>query len=296
MPIQTQRIHSSHSWPKVSGDAPLRTPFRRDITVVRPRSQKSSRFNKKDSEILDQAFNKFRKLDERWKERITLGSLKLHHRFESGDLRILLPFGEVKSGKRGIIVFEPVAPKESLAFTEDITPDSYQSSVFVNVVRFVKSPKRIIPAFVRLEAVDKLHCSWFNDSLYFSTSDGFVSLRVFANRERNICQVPHGSLGVADKRKLINHMIKGTAKVLKGVPSNGEHIKADNGEFSKVRGFLGKFRISLRANNMAVGVPIDLRFRFKFGEVLFGPFNLYPDEDKSFFSAQRHAQNGIMFG
>jgi hypothetical protein len=259
-------------------------------SAFRSRTHNSSTLSKKDLELLNQAGDKSRKLMKRWDERLTLGNLKFPQRFEAGDLRFLLPFGDIHSGKRGIVVFEPVVAVETLTFTENVTADSYQSSVFVDVIRFVKSPKRVIPAFVRLEPVDELHSSWFNESLYFSTSKGFLSMKVFANRERNVSQILPARLRTTYQCQLIDHVVESTPKVLQDIASRGEHVETDDREFSEVRQALGSFRILIADTNVSVGVPIGLRCRFEFGEVLFGPFDFYPDEDKSFFGAQRHKE------
>lgn len=259
-------------------------------SAVRSKTYNSSTPGKKDLELLSQAGDKSRELMKRWDERLTLGNPKFPQRFEAGDLRFLLPFGDIHSGKRGIVVLEPVVAVETLTFTENVTADSYQSSVFVDVIRFVKSPKRVIPAFIRLELVDELHSSWFNESLYFSTSKGFISMKVFANRERNVPQILPARLRITHQCELVDHVVESTPKVLQDVASRGEHVKTDDREFSEVRQALGSFRILIADSNVSVGIPIGLRCRFEFGEVLFGPFNLYPDEDESFFCAQRHKE------
>jgi hypothetical protein len=258
---------------------------------VCPRRHKSLRLCEKRSELLDQNFDEVRELMERWNERLTLSSLKLSHRFESGKLRILLPFGHIQSAKRGIIVFEPVVPIESLTFTENITAARYQSSVFVDVVKFVKSPKRVIPTFIRLEGVDELDGSWFNQALYFSTSTGFISMEVFANRERNVSQIFPAGLRVADQGEMVDHVIERAPKVVQNIASDRKHFETNDWEFYELRRALDKFRIVLRDTDMSVGVPIRLRGSFEFNEVLFGPFNLYPNKDESFFCAQRHGVN-----
>lgn len=252
------------------------------------RQKTQSRLSQKDIEVLNQALDKVRKLNQRWDKRLTFDSLKLQERFDSRELRILAPFGEASSGKRGLIVFEPVAPKESLTFTENITSDGYESSVFIYVVKFREQPERIVPAFIRLESINEMHSSWFNDSLYFSTCDGFISMNVFANRETGLSESLQASLRIANKSKLINGMVKRTPKVVQHISSNGKHLKTNNGQFHELRRSLGEFRVILGTDNLSVGVPVGLRQRFQFGEVLFGPFNLYPDSDKSFFGAQRH--------
>jgi hypothetical protein len=251
-------------------------------------NHKTSPLDKVGLESLDESLDKFRELMKRWNERLTFGSLKMDKRFEAGNLRILIPFREVHGFKRGIIVLEPVVPVESIAVAENVGTNCYQSPVLVDVVRFMKSPERIIPASVRLEFIDELHSSWFNESLYFSTSEGFITLERFANRERNLSQNCVACVGIGDQSKVVHHMVEGASEVLQNVPGNGKHIEVDDREFSEVRLALSKFRILLGDSNMSVGVPVSLRSRFEFSEVLFGPFDLYPDRDKSFFSAQRH--------
>jgi hypothetical protein len=258
---------------------------------VCPRRHKSLRLREKRRELLNQNFDEVRELMERWNERLTLGSLKLSQRFESGQLRILLPFRHIQSGKRGIIVFEPVVPVESLTFTENITAARYQSSVFVDVVKFVKSPKCVIPTFIRLEGVDELDSSWFNQALYFSTSAGFISMEVFANRERNVSQIFPASFRVADQGEMVDHVVERAPKIVQNIASDRKHFETNDWKFSKLRRELGNFRVILRDTDMSVGVPIRLRSSFEFNEVLFGPFNLYPHKDKSFFCAQRHGVN-----
>ncbi len=100
MQIQTPRIHPSHSWPKVSGAPPLGNPPREDDTEVRTKRQ--LRLRQKNTKILDQALDKVRKLNERWEKRLTFDSLKFQERFVSRELRILVPFGEIGSGKTGL--------------------------------------------------------------------------------------------------------------------------------------------------------------------------------------------------
>jgi len=281
---------------KVLGNATFGIPLRKEESVTRPKSKKSSRLGKEDLELLNQALNNVRELMKRWDERLTLGSLKMRERFEAGNFRILLSFGDVYSGKRWIISFEPIVPIESLTFTENVGANSYQSSVFVDVVRFVKFPKRSVSAFIRLESIDELHSAWFNDSLYFSTRKGFVTMERFANRERYLSQNCFARIGIGNQGEVVHHVIEGATKVLQNIASDREHIEMNDREISEDKIALGKFRILLGNSNLSVGIPICLRSRFEFSEVLLGPFNLYADRDKSFFGAQWHAKNDSTFG
>jgi len=232
---------------------------------------------------LNQGFDIVRDLKERWNQRFTIDNMRLNERFDRGELRLLLPFRSKHSGKRWLLSLEPVVAREAFAVTQDINADAQEFTMLVDIVRFMKSPKHIIPALVRLEAVDELDSAWFNDSLYFSALQGFVFLKTFANRELDFSKNILTGIKIENQYEMVSQMVEGTSQIVKDVTSNRQHVEMDDWEFSQLRRAYREARVLIGASHMSVGFPVSLGSIFEFGEVLFGPLDLYPNSDKSFF-------------
>src|SRR5208337_4948876 len=101
-------------------------------------------------------------------------------------------------------------------------------------------------------------------------------MRRIANRERNLAQDRVARIGIGDQGEVVHHVIEGASKVMQNIASNSKHFEMNDREFSEVGFALGKFSILPGDSNTSVGIPVFLRIRFEFGEVLLGAFDLYP--------------------
>lgn len=217
--------------------------------------------------LFDQSLHKIGQLTERWDQRW-----------------FIFPFVEKDRAKRRILILEPVVTRESVTLAQDaVDPDADQSTMFVNVVCLMEPPKRCIPAFVGLQAVDEIDRSWFNDSVYFSTSQGFIFLERFANRERNLCQNLVANAGIGDQSEMIDKVVKRASQVMKNIADNSQQIKVNRGESDEMRRTLSETKLFLWRSDVKVRIPVLLSKSCEFTEMLFSPLDLYPDSDESFF-------------
>lgn len=229
---------------------------------------------------------------ERFRNRLTLDNPKLAERYDKSELHILLHFrledGEefvaslqrevpmhaTKIGGRGI---SPVSLDGSRPLTwrhavrSILRGNCYQKSVFVNLVKLVDSPESVagvfVPTLVWLGTVNEVY-GLLPHALYFSDVFGFVFRGTFTDRV---------ACNTFD-RSVTRGLYEPPRQIVKGTPQTMEGIARDDSNFrGNLRNTLSGLWVVLAPNSILVGFKERLTSEPKILDVLFGPFNFYPD-------------------
>lgn len=233
-------------------------------------------------ETKNQVFDKLDKLMERFEKRITLRNLRFAERFRDGELTLILHVSAKDSLERWGVCYKPPITLESDALQQIIIPNSKKEMMFVSAIELVEPPKLLIPTLVRFEPINSFFSLWPH-SLYFSNLRGFVYLGTSENGKAHLSA--DFSLGHASgEHELICEMVKGATKVVNDIPSNREQSERSIGDGKRLHSIypaLAGLRIVLGTNSIRV-LPSELfRLGYQLDEVLFGPFDLYPNKNDS---------------
>jgi len=235
----------------------------------------------------DDVIHKISQLVKDWEERLTFDNPQFIERFLASEIQFLIVMRINDSFDDPIKVWiaglEPIPAVETGACKQVVIPDSEKVSVLVDVIKIMESPERIIPALVRLERIDGPN-HFRKHSLYFSNLQGFVYLDRFRNWECNVAVGDEVRGSTSDKSylsKMPSEMVQGASEVLQNVPCCSNDIERKNRERRKAEIALSSLRIVMRSDNIHVLLPNRASFGVEFCEVLFGPFNLHPDEHKA---------------
>ncbi len=233
-------------------------------------------------EAKNQVFDKLDKLMERWEKRITFRNLRFAERFRGGELTLILHFSAKDSLERWGVSYKPPIPLESDTLQQIIVPNSEKEMMFVSAIELVELPKRLIPTLVRFEPIDSFYSLWPH-SLYFSNLRGFVYLGAPKNGEADL-SADFGLGHTSGEHELVCEMVEGAAKVVNDISGNRQQSERRIGNGARVEEInraLAGFRIFLGANSIRVFPSELFRLGFQLDEVLFGPFDLYPNKNES---------------
>jgi hypothetical protein len=222
---------------------------------------------------------------EKLKERLTFGDLRLSERFEKGDVHLLIHFGAKDSPEEWVACLTPVLPIEVISLKQIVFSDGDKKAVFVDVVRVVEAPEKVIPTLIRFDRVDPFF-RVFPHSLYFSSFSSFIFVGTDENGETSIPARLRAGTPYLDK--LMGKMIEGTPKVLDDVPSHSEELETGNRQASEILDGLSRLRVFLGSDYVRVGFAEEFRLPFEVREVLFGPFDLHLNGNQSLTCCERH--------
>ncbi len=238
-------------------------------------------------EAKNQTLHNIDVLLKRWEQRITLTNLGLVDRFFNLEIHIILHLRRKDTGEQwGVCIECPRADqvghliREPWGLEESILSDHKNKSVLVNIVQFMDTPERIIPAFVWFEPIDSFYRLW-PDTLYFSSLLSFVSVGIL--RDRKLYSTG-GRFAVPNNRQLICEVVESTPQTMDDIPRCGENFKGINRETLHVRGL----RVILSNTHIQVFVPAREDYPFEVTEVLFGPFNFYAKENQTCVGGKCH--------
>src|SRR6202171_569827 len=258
-----------------------------NICVADKRFQTTEQSLQQRQEAADDVVHKLRQLMKRWEKRLTFDNIQFSRRFLASEIQILVHFGVCdpldNSVKEWIACFEPITAIETCSGKQAIVPDGDEGSVFVDVVKLIQSPERVIPTLVRLERINGFHC-FRKHSLYFSSLHGFVYLESLCDRERNIpvgFYVGGPVLSKPNLSEVPSQMVQGTSEILNDVSGRRDDVERQNRERREAQAALAGIRIIMGANDMHILAPNISALGLKLRQVLFGPFNFYPDEYKA---------------
>src|SRR5229473_2739078 len=273
--MQSRRKHSPRC-------APLDGSL--SVCVADKRFRTKERSLQQRQEVADDVVHNLRQLMKRWEKRLTLDNVQFSRRFLASEIQILVHFRVSDhlddSVKEWIACFEPITAIETGSGKQAIVPDGDEGLVFVDVVKLMESPERVIPTLVRLERINGPHC-FRKHSLYFSSLHGFVYLEGLCDLERNIHVRFSIDTPVSGKPNLSEvqcQMVQGTSEILNDVSCDRNDVEWEDRERREAQAALSSIRIIMGADDMHILTPNVSTFGLKLRQVLFGPFNLYPDE------------------
>lgn len=255
-------------------------------------------------EIDEEIINAIRHSSERFNQRLTLNNSRLAERYLKGELHLLIHFRVGSVLKEFVACFQ--GEKSVGGFEKDVGENrnlppcefwnrgehlshkstqvwadvdatecgthSDQSAMFIDIVKTVQTPERIIPTLIWFDSVNRFY-SRLRHSPYFSGRFGFVFRGIVADREIGLL----GRSRAASNNELVSHVVKGAPKTV-------EHIADDDGDMDgsllnavNVVDQLSSLRIALGVDCIGIGHKERPDFCLNITEVLFGPFDLRPD-------------------
>lgn len=237
---------------------------------------------KKRQEARNETIYKIHELVKRWDKRITFDNLRLIDRFRNFELSVFLHFRIDHSDKLWVVGYEPEPAKESIPSEKIILGEGQHHAVLVDVIQLMESKKGIpFPALVRLGCIDCFYRFWPNSSLYCSSRNGFVYVDGLSDGKRNVVGI--ACRGVQESQ-LVGQMVKRTPEILDDISCGCKSVEGHNSELSDIWTTLRSVTVSIHAEKLEVLFRDKLSHLIQIQEMLFGPFNLYPDEHKPRYS------------
>jgi hypothetical protein len=234
-------------------------------------------------EAKNQVLNSIHQLMERWEKRITFRNLRLFERFTNFELNLILHFSVEDSAEMRLACFHPKGVE--LAAQRMVNPgrlencvavDGEQEPVFVDVVKFVESPEKLITSAVRFESIDRFY-SLRPHTLYFSSLLPFVSSDILRNRKTTS---PRGLI-TGDQNELVCKVVEGTSEVLDNISSSCDRIEWNGPKPAEFTLFMESGLSVLFSQDDVCVCTVRREFPLKSHEVLLGPLNFYADQDQS---------------
>jgi hypothetical protein len=245
---------------------------------------------------LDTALDKLSKLNQAWKNRLTLNNRRLAERYLNGTLRICVILNARRESSKFVAILNKydtltVAggwnrhlefgdPDFSLRNTGGVKKNANlvdsdnsrnQQSVLIEIVKFGDFPERRIPTVVRLHRLDEADGAWV-DALYLSIKLGFVFGRTVVDREAKRLEV----FSPGFQGKLADQMVKCRAEIMNGVADNEREIDRDWDQ-AEAYNCLSSLRVVLSNETLTVGFGPGHAPLCNIVDVLYGPFDLCHD-------------------
>jgi hypothetical protein len=76
----------------------------------------------------------------------------------------------------------------------------------------------------------------------------------------------------------MNQIVESAPEILENISHDSREVRGNLAATSQIMNDLACLRILLDPNNIWVGIEKNSDFRLELIEMLFGPFNFYPDE------------------
>jgi len=246
----------------------------------------------KRNELVDNGIHNIAKIMEKWNNRLTLDNANLIDRYLKGDIEVLVHLRSIVMQsdvtEYCVIIKYPnfadrrwrdlesnkcrLGPSRTVseinAATINVTSNDKQEAVLVDVVKFVNSPERVVPAFVRLDSVNETYNVRMN-SLYFSKRMGFVFGRTIRDREVSVLS---GRLAVSFN-KLPNEMVETSSQVINNFSNNQRKGGWRLGDDFDLVSCLTGLHVLIDDKSIGVSAPESLDFGFQLVDVVFGPFD-----------------------
>lgn len=163
----------------------------------------------------------------------------------------------------------------------ELTASSNQEAVFVDIVKSVNDPERVIPTLVRLDFVDGIY-GRLRHSVYLSHLAGFVFFGSIKDWEVNMPEriAPRrGDSGTAraDEDKLVGQMVQSTSKIVDNVSEAKRDVVGDRCVLGDIIMQTTGFRIALGRDFVRVGLDESIASGLQLVDVLIGPFDFRPN-------------------
>jgi hypothetical protein len=275
---------------------------------------------------LDEAFDKLDELVERWNNRLTLDNLDLAKRYLKNELRVHvhLRYWVVSAAGEDSVDFCAIFQREcflephhfsgladhlfEVAFVPGVEKlvqgecidsarvrhaDGHQELVFVRDVELVEPPERVARSLVRFGFLDEVHRT-FRRSLYLSGSAGFKSIGVPG------LTAEHGESGVIvdgfvlGTNHLANEQVESGTQVVDAVPGDGApQERRLFGDFDPVDQ-ISRMRLVIMNDSVRLVLLEPLVSGLEVTEVMFGPFDLYPNTGEIGLAGHERYNVGII--
>jgi hypothetical protein len=277
-------------------------------------------------EKLNESVNKLDELKKRWNERLTLDSLDLTERYLKFELgvhvhlryRVLAESGrdsvdfcaifqrerglgrdnadalcgrdlrEIDRGRIGVGI-KNIGQSVGVDGVLMHHADGHQELVFVRDVELVEPPERVVLSLIRFGVLDEVHRS-LRRSMYFGGVAGFKSLGALEDW-KSVLFADGVTLG---PNHLTDEQVEGGAEVVDTISGDGAPVE---------RRLLGDFdppdqisRIRLVITNGSVRLVVlePLVPGLEVTEVMFGPFDLYPNPGEIGLAGHDLYNEGVM--
>jgi hypothetical protein len=277
-------------------------------------------------EKLNESVNKLDELKKRWNERLTLDSLDLTERYLKFELgvhvhlryRVLAESGrdsvdfcaifqrerglgrdnadalcgrdlrEIDRGRIGVGI-KNIGQSVGVDGVLMHHADGHQELVFVRDVELVEPPERVVLSLIRFGVLDEVHRS-LRRSMYFGGVAGFKSLGALEDW-KSVLFADGVTLG---PNHLTDEQVEGGAEVVDTISGDGAPVE---------RRLLGDFdppdqisRIRLVITNGSVRLIVlePLVPGLEVTEVMFGPFDLYPNPGEIGLAGHDLYNGGVM--
>jgi hypothetical protein len=151
--------------------------------------------------------------------------------------------------------------------------DGHQELVFVRDVELVEPPEGVVPSLVRFGFLDEVHRS-LRRSVYFGGVAVFKSLGALEDGE-SVLVMDSVTLGA---HHLTNKQVEGGTEVVDAIPGDG----TPPGESRLIQHFdpvdqISRIGIVVADESIRLVLLEPLMPGLEVAEVMFGPFDLYPD-------------------
>jgi hypothetical protein len=277
-------------------------------------------------EKLNESVNKLDELKKRWNERLTLDNLDLTERYLKFELgvhvhlryRVLAEsgrdsvdfcaifqrerglgrdnadalcgrdLGEIDRGRIGVGI-KNIGQSVGVDGVLMRHADGHQELVFVRDVELVEPPERVVLSLIRFGVLDEVHRS-LRRSIYFGGVAGFKSLGALEDW-KSVLFADGVTLG---PNHLTDEQVEGGAEVVDTISGDGAPVE---------RRLLGDFdppdqisRIRLVITNGSVRLVLLEPFvpGLEVTEVMFGPFDLYPNPGEVGLAGHDLYNEGVM--
>lgn len=160
---------------------------------------------------------------QQWEQRTCLRNLRLADRFLNLELNIVFHL-RFDSGEAWFLCFEHIGAREPISRKRDMRRNAKKGTVFIDVVKLMDSPERIIPAFVWFEPINRSN-RLREHSLYFGSLLGFVflaSLRDWKSNSSNLLRRERRSgrpVCNSNSHKLLCEVIESGPEIVNNVPA-----------------------------------------------------------------------------
>jgi len=228
------------------------------------------------------AADKFRKLNERFNNRATFHGHSIVEQYHQGRFTLVCDL-DIRVAdtlvSRGSISSNRPSPdnnlRASVIFSNNIIDrrdlhEWYQKPVFVENVEIVQGPKGVIPSLVRFYDIQDEVADLFGGLVYFRPFDGsYKVIPSFPKRENGVVVVDSEVV----KYDFIDSEIKGTAKVVEGITDYGREVIWHGLSSIDLHAIVSELSVTLDAESVRVHSKSTDHF-VKVIDVLLGPINL----------------------
>lgn len=259
---------------------------------------KSTLLDQQRTEIGHQVINKIRHTLKRFDERFTLDNPRFSERYIKSELHFLIHFsiGAVYEefvvylqrehsigglekcvdrfhvGESGDLCSHKSEGVSTQVYAPKCGADDDHKAVFIDIVKLVEDPKRVVPTFVWFDSVDRVY-GVLPHSLYFSNRFGCVFRGIIRNREVDMLRWTARRAPRPGHEKCIGQMIESTSEILKDIPGDSGDSFWNLPNTHQIIDQLSGLRIALSSDYIGIGCEKGFDFRLQIKDVLFGPLN-----------------------